>query len=125
MVQLGARQARYFGRAKVAYQISMIATVANLMVAMGALSRALRGASGQPLSPNPTWDGPFSPGSLASAIVARRTASLDLKSTLKPGRRIIGRSIALAEIVDGTACLGIPFDVQLACASAPPAAQRP
>lgn len=37
MVQLGARQARYFGRAKVAYQISMIATVANLMVAMGAL----------------------------------------------------------------------------------------
>ena len=43
MVQLGARQARYFGRAKVAYQISMIATVANFMVAMGALSRALRG----------------------------------------------------------------------------------
>lgn len=42
MVQLGARQARYFGRAKVAYQMCMTAAVANLMVAMGALSAALR-----------------------------------------------------------------------------------
>ena len=44
MVQRGARRARYFGRAKVAYQICMAAAVANLMVAMGALSRTLRGA---------------------------------------------------------------------------------
>ena len=44
LVRLGARKARYFGRAKVAYQICMAAAVANLMVAMGPLSRALRGA---------------------------------------------------------------------------------
>jgi hypothetical protein len=43
MVQLGARQAHYLGRTKVAYQICMTAAVANLMLAMGALSRALRG----------------------------------------------------------------------------------
>ena len=46
MVQLGARQARYCGRSKVAYQISMIATVANLITAVGMLSGALRGAGG-------------------------------------------------------------------------------
>ncbi len=45
LVRLGARQARYFGRAKVAYQICMIAAVANLTVAMGAFSRNLRGAT--------------------------------------------------------------------------------
>lgn len=44
MVRLGARKARYFGRAKVAFQICMAAAVANLMVAMGTLSRTLRGA---------------------------------------------------------------------------------
>ena len=43
LIQLGGRQARYLGRAKVAYQVCMTAAVANLMVAMGAVSRALRG----------------------------------------------------------------------------------
>ena len=32
--QLGIRQARYFGRAKVAYQLAVAATVANLVRAM-------------------------------------------------------------------------------------------
>jgi hypothetical protein len=32
MVQLGARQARYFGKAKTGFQIALIATVANLML---------------------------------------------------------------------------------------------
>lgn len=32
MVQLGARQAKYFGKAKTAFQIALIATVANLML---------------------------------------------------------------------------------------------
>ncbi|MFT4514850.1 MAG: transposase [Planctomycetota bacterium] len=49
IVQLGARHARYFGRAKVTYQICMTAVVANLSVAMGALFRATC-ASGDALS---------------------------------------------------------------------------
>jgi hypothetical protein len=33
-IQLGARQARYFGKAKLAFQIAMVATVANLTLAI-------------------------------------------------------------------------------------------
>jgi hypothetical protein len=43
MIQLGARQAKYFGKAKTGFQIALIATVANLMlvaVASGAASSA-------------------------------------------------------------------------------------
>ena len=36
MVQLGARQARYFGKAKTGFQIALIATVANLMLVAAA-----------------------------------------------------------------------------------------
>jgi len=57
MVQMGARQARYFGRAKVAYQMCMTAAVANLMVAMGALSAALRGSGHAIRSLLATWVG--------------------------------------------------------------------
>jgi len=35
LVQLGVRQARYFGRAKVAYQVAMAATAANLVMMIG------------------------------------------------------------------------------------------
>jgi hypothetical protein len=39
MVQLGARQAKYFGKTKTGFQIALIATVANLML-VAAVSRA-------------------------------------------------------------------------------------
>jgi hypothetical protein len=32
LVQLGVRQARYFGKAKIGFQIALAATVANLML---------------------------------------------------------------------------------------------
>ena len=35
LIQLGGRQARYFGRAKVAYQVAMAATAANLVMMIG------------------------------------------------------------------------------------------
>ncbi len=43
IVQLGGRQAKYFGKAKTGFQIALIATVANLMLvaaASGAASSA-------------------------------------------------------------------------------------
>ena len=43
LVQLGARQAKYFGKAKTGFQIALIATVANLMLVVavsGAASHA-------------------------------------------------------------------------------------
>ena len=39
VIQLGARQARYFGKAKTKYQMTMVAIVANL----GVIQRALSG----------------------------------------------------------------------------------
>ena len=36
LVQLGVRQARYFGKAKTGFQIALVATVANLMLAAAA-----------------------------------------------------------------------------------------
>jgi len=44
MVQLGARQAKYFGKSKTGFQIAMIATVANLMLVAAAFGRASSGA---------------------------------------------------------------------------------
>lgn len=55
MVQLGARRARYFGRAKVAYQMCMTAAVANLVVAMAALATALRVTTNAIRSLLTTW----------------------------------------------------------------------
>ncbi len=45
LVQLGIRQARYFGKAKTAFQVAMAATVANLSLVLAVLIRpeALRG----------------------------------------------------------------------------------
>lgn len=43
MVQLGARQAKYFGKAKTGFQIAMIATVANLMLIAAASGSASSG----------------------------------------------------------------------------------
>ena len=40
MIQLGARQARYFGKTKTGFQIKLIATVANLMLIAAASGRA-------------------------------------------------------------------------------------
>jgi hypothetical protein len=40
MIQLGARQARYFGKTKTGFQIALIATVANLMLVAAASGRA-------------------------------------------------------------------------------------
>jgi hypothetical protein len=40
IVQLGARQAKYYGKSKTAFQIALIATVANLM-----LVAAVKGAA--------------------------------------------------------------------------------
>jgi hypothetical protein len=40
MIQLGARQAKYFGKAKTGFQIALIATVANLMLVAAASGRA-------------------------------------------------------------------------------------
>ena len=42
LVQLGVRQARYVGKAKVAFQISLAATITNLVLAVSAASRGLR-----------------------------------------------------------------------------------
>jgi hypothetical protein len=44
MVQLGARQAKYFGKAKTGFQIALIATVANLML-VAAVSGAASSAA--------------------------------------------------------------------------------
>ncbi len=44
MIQLGARQAKYFGKAKTGFQIALIATVANLMLVAAASGRASSGA---------------------------------------------------------------------------------
>ena len=44
MIQLGARQARYFGKTKTRFQIALIATVANLMLAAAAFGPASSGA---------------------------------------------------------------------------------
>ena len=55
MVQMGARQARYFGRAKAAYQMCITAAVANLVVAMGALYPTLRGSGDAIRSLLATW----------------------------------------------------------------------
>jgi len=40
IVQLGARQAKYFGKSKTAFQIALIATVANLMLVAAAIEAA-------------------------------------------------------------------------------------
>jgi len=45
MIQLGARQAKYFGKAKTAFQIAMVATVANLML-VAKISGAASSAAG-------------------------------------------------------------------------------
>lgn len=50
LVQLGARQARYFGRAKVAFQVCMTACVANLTLACGALCRGFSGLQAAAIS---------------------------------------------------------------------------
>jgi transposase len=50
LVQLGARQARYFGRAKVAFQICMIAAIANIVLACAGASRRRSTASGGAIS---------------------------------------------------------------------------
>jgi len=44
MIQLGARQAKYFGKTKTAFQIALIATVANLMLIAAVSGRASSGA---------------------------------------------------------------------------------
>jgi len=43
LIQLGLRQARYFGRRKVAYQLAMTAAVANLVLAFAALESGSEG----------------------------------------------------------------------------------
>ena len=43
MIQLGARQARYFGKTKTSFQIALIATVANLMLVVAASGLASSG----------------------------------------------------------------------------------
>ena len=45
LVQLGVRQAKYFGKAKTGFQIALVATVANLMLA-AAISGAASPAAG-------------------------------------------------------------------------------
>ena len=44
MIQLGARQAKYFGKTKTGFQIALIATVANLMLVAATSGRASSGA---------------------------------------------------------------------------------
>ena len=48
LVQLGVRQARYVGRAKTLFQVSMAATVANLTLVAGSLGHSGTRSSGRP-----------------------------------------------------------------------------
>ena len=51
LVQLGVRQARYFGRAKTLFQLSMAATVANLTLVAGRVGMMGEAVAG-PRSPD-------------------------------------------------------------------------
>jgi hypothetical protein len=66
MIQLGARQARYFGKTKTSFQIALIATVANLMLAAAA-------------------SGPASSGALVFAFLATATIFGIMRSTDRAG----------------------------------------
>ena len=66
MIQLGARQARYFGKTKTSFQIALIATVANLMLAAAA-------------------SGPASSGTLVFAFLATATIFGIMRSTDRAG----------------------------------------
>ena len=67
LVQLGMRQARYFGRAKTLFQLLMAATVANLTLVAGKV-----GVMGEGASENRSL---FSTLSLANVSIIRRCAT--------------------------------------------------
>lgn len=54
LVQLGIRQARYFGRCKVAFQLAMAAAVANFVAAIAATRKGAPDSSSSPLGPYPS-----------------------------------------------------------------------
>ena len=57
LVQLGIRQARYFGRVKTKFQLYLAATVANLTLVAGKIGRSGSTGGGAAGAQRDPWDG--------------------------------------------------------------------
>ena len=83
LVQLGVRQARYFGRTKTLFQLLMAATVANLTLVAGKVGRM-----GGTYSEITSRSADFSLAAIStawwSAILAGQSGSLILTTSVSP-----------------------------------------